>query len=339
MEPNRPQKLDRKLDLAARAAWLYYIAGNTQDEIAGKLNVSRQAAQRLVALAVREKLIKFRLDHPLGAGMALAEALRRRYALDHADVVPTDPAAATPLAGIAVAAAEYLETWLGQRSPVVLAFSTGRTLRAAVDEVWASQSPQHQIVSIIGAMSRDGRASPYEVAMRLASRVGGQCFQLPAPVVASTVEERRLLQTQRSYATVRRLAEQASATFLGISEIAPGAPLHRDRFVTDAEIAELIDCGAVGEIGGWTFDAAGRLLERGINERVAGLPLPQPARRLTIAVGGGAQKVAPIHAALRGRLISGLITDERTAQAVLEAAERPPLVAAAPARPPPHVPA
>ncbi|MEG4583383.1 hypothetical protein QUA71_27795 [Microcoleus sp. MON1_C5] len=34
----------RKLDQAARTAWLYYIAGNTQEEIAAKLNVSRQAA-------------------------------------------------------------------------------------------------------------------------------------------------------------------------------------------------------------------------------------------------------------------------------------------------------
>ncbi|PSN17346.1 hypothetical protein C7271_18185, partial [filamentous cyanobacterium CCP5] len=59
------QQGHRKLDQAAHAAWLYYIAGNTQEEIATKLNVSRQAAQRLVALAVSEKLIKVRLDHPL----------------------------------------------------------------------------------------------------------------------------------------------------------------------------------------------------------------------------------------------------------------------------------
>jgi len=33
--------LRRRLDLAARAAWLYYIRGRTQDEIAQQLNVSR----------------------------------------------------------------------------------------------------------------------------------------------------------------------------------------------------------------------------------------------------------------------------------------------------------
>ena len=41
-----------KLDDAARAGWLYYVAGNTQDEIARKMGISRQSAQRLVAIAV-----------------------------------------------------------------------------------------------------------------------------------------------------------------------------------------------------------------------------------------------------------------------------------------------
>ena len=59
-----------RLDDAARAGWLYYIAGNTQDEIAKKLGVSRQTAQRLVSLAVSEKLIKVRLDHPIGRWLA-----------------------------------------------------------------------------------------------------------------------------------------------------------------------------------------------------------------------------------------------------------------------------
>jgi DNA-binding transcriptional regulator LsrR (DeoR family) len=75
------ERRDHKLDQAAHAAWLYYIAGNTQEEIAAKLNVSRQAAQRLIALAVSEKLIKFRLDHPLSQCIALAESLRDKFEL------------------------------------------------------------------------------------------------------------------------------------------------------------------------------------------------------------------------------------------------------------------
>ena len=63
-----------RLDEAARAGWLYYVAGNTQDEIARKLGISRQAAQRLVSLAISERLIKVRLDHPIARCMALEYA-------------------------------------------------------------------------------------------------------------------------------------------------------------------------------------------------------------------------------------------------------------------------
>ena len=49
---------DKRLDDAARAGWLYYVAGNTQDQIARKLAVSRQSVQRLVALAVSQRLVK-----------------------------------------------------------------------------------------------------------------------------------------------------------------------------------------------------------------------------------------------------------------------------------------
>ena len=38
----KPDSEASRLDEAARAGWLYYIAGNTQDEIAVKLGVSRQ---------------------------------------------------------------------------------------------------------------------------------------------------------------------------------------------------------------------------------------------------------------------------------------------------------
>jgi DNA-binding transcriptional regulator LsrR (DeoR family) len=320
MERSRTEKLDRRLDLAARAAWLYYVAGNTQDEIPANLHCSRQAAQRLVALAVSEKLIKFRLDHPLGACMALSESLRGRFALGYCDVVPSDPALDSPIQGLAAAAADYLEDVVSQRQPVIVAFTTGRTLRAAVDEVAPMQCPQHKIVSLIGAITRDGRASTYEVVRRLAERIGAECYPMPGPVIASSIEECTFLRAQRSYATVRELANRADAAFVGIGEVAWDAPLHRDGFLTDAELTELIDLGAIGEIGGQAFDAAGQLVQGGTNDRMAGLPLPQSAQRLTIAVGGGRRKAVAIRAALRGRLISGLITDERTAEAVLAGA-------------------
>lgn len=313
------RRQDRKLDLAARAAWLYYIAGNTQDAIAEKLNVSRQAVQRLVSLAVAEKLIKFRLDHPIAACMALGEELNARYGLGYCSVQPSDPAAQHPSTGIAIAAAEHLVTYLARKEPLVIAFSTGRMLRAVGDEVPAMDCPQHKLVSLVGSISRDGQASSYEVVRRLAERTGAQCFPIPTPVIAGSVQERRLLQTQRSFAVVRELAAQAAVGFVGIGDIGWRCPLHRDHFVTDQEVAELVEKGAVGEIAGWAYDATGRLVDCTTNQRNAGLPLDALPPTRMVGVSGSPQRVAAIRAALEGRLLGGLITDERTAAALLHA--------------------
>ena len=305
---------DRKLDLAAHAAWLYYIAGNTQDEIAVKLQVSRQAAQRLVALAVNEKLIKFRLDYPLSQCIELAEALRDRWGLALCEVVPD---AGDTLNGIGICAAAYLENYLTTRTPIVLALSSGRTLRTMVDQVPLMSQPQHKIVSILGNLSHYGLAGRHEVVMRLSDRVGSQAYPVPTPVVATSVEERQLLQTQRSFIAVKALAEQAKATFVGIGQVVWNGSLHQEGFINDQEVAELIDLGAVGEIAGWAYDADGSIIAGATNSRVASVPLEQPAQRLVVAVAGGLQKVDCIRAALQGKLINGLITDQAVAQAIL----------------------
>lgn len=310
------ERRDRKLDLAAHAAWLYYIAGNTQEEIATKLNVSRQSAQRLVALAVSEKLIKFRLDHPLCECIALAEALRDKFGLSLCEVVPSDASSDT-FNGIGVCAANYLENYLIAKSPTILAFSSGRTLRTMVEQIPSMDQPQHKVVSIIGNMSHYGRAGRHEVVMHLSDRIGCQAYPVPTPVVATSIEERALLQTQRSFIAVKTLAEQAKVTFVGISPIAWNAPLHQDGFIDDAEVAELMELGAVGEIAGWAYNQQGILLQAGTNSRVAGVPLEQPTQRLIIGVAGGANKAEAILAAMQGKLITGLITDEAAAQAIL----------------------
>lgn len=311
------ERRDRKLDLAAHAAWLYYIAGNTQEEIAAKLNVSRQAAQRLVALAVSEKLIKFRLDHPLCECIALAESLRDTFDLSLCEVVPSIAGENDTLNGIGVCAATHLENYLTARTPTILGFSSGRTLRSMVEQIPSMNQPQHKIVSIIGNMSHYGRAGRHEVVIHLSDRVGSQAYPVPTPVVATSIEERELLQTQRSFIAVKTLAEQAKATFVGISHIAWNAPLHEEGFINDAEVAELLELGAIGEIAGWAFDQHGTLLQTGTNSRVAGVPLEQPAQRLMIGVAGGVKKAEAILAALHGKLITGLITDETAAQAIL----------------------
>src|SRR6201992_1191381 len=103
-----PDSEKSRLDEAARSEWLYFIAGHTQDEIARMLQVSRASAQRLVSLCLAERLITFRLEHPIAACMELAFRLKERFDLVHCEVVPTDPAGPLATAGVAERCANVL---------------------------------------------------------------------------------------------------------------------------------------------------------------------------------------------------------------------------------------
>src|SRR5580658_7804167 len=127
-----PESEKSRLDEAARAGWLYFIAGHTQDEIAKMLKVSRASAQRLVSLCLTERLITFRLEHPITACMELAAGLKDVFELRYCEVVPADPASPTAVAGIAERAAALLESILRASKPAIIGMGTGRAMRASV---------------------------------------------------------------------------------------------------------------------------------------------------------------------------------------------------------------
>jgi DNA-binding transcriptional regulator LsrR (DeoR family) len=306
-----------RLDDAARAGWLYYVAGNTQDEIARKLGVSRQTAQRLVSLAMSERLIKVRLDHPITRCLELSAALRQRYDLTLCEVAPSDPSATSSTLGIAQLAAAEMERWLRRPDPVVIGIGTGRTMRAVADQMPAMQCPQHKLVALVGTGKADGSASFYDVIIRLSDTVRAPHYPMPLPVYARTAAERELLMSLPSTRSLLALADQADVSFVGVGAIGEGSALLKDGFVTSEENEALRKAGAVGEITAWSFDSQGRLIQGLTNERCASAPLRQPAKRAMIGVAMGPARRAAIRAALTGRVITGLITDEATAEHLL----------------------
>ena len=313
----RRAEANNKLDDAARAGWLYYVAGRTQDEIAATMGISRQSAQRLVSLAMAERLIKVRLDHPIAACLELGQRLREKYDLRHVDVVPSDPGSSSTTVGIAEAGAAEIERWLKSAEPLVLAIGTGRTLKAAIDQWPAMDCPQHRIVSLTGNIGLDGSAAYYNVIFSMADAVKARHFPMPLPVLVSSAEERELLHNQILVKSALQLGAEANVAFVGVGELGDKAPICEDGFLAKDEMLKLMNEGAAGEICGWMFDHDGKLLEGSINERVASVPLPSRETAAVIGMAKGERKQAALLAALKGRIINGLITDESTASFLL----------------------
>jgi DNA-binding transcriptional regulator LsrR (DeoR family) len=79
-----------------------------------------------------------------------------------------------------------------------------------------------------------------------------------------------------------------------------------------------VRAGAVGEIIGWAFDADGQLVDGLTNDRVLSVPLERSPQKRVIGVGMASPRLRAIRGALRGRLVNGLITNERMAELLLE---------------------
>lgn len=306
-----------KLESAARAAWLYFIAGNTQEEIAQKLRISRPTAQRLVSLALANRLVTFRFEHRIAECMELSEAMRDRFGLKYCDVVPTDPGKVDSSIGVATSAAAFIEQTLSTETPLVMAIGTGRTLRAAVDLIQPIERPQHSLVALVGNVATDGSASFFDVLGRLAEVTKTRHFPVPLPVLADSEEQRNVLTSLRIVQKTHSLARSAEVALVGVGQMDLEAPQHIDGFISREELLQQIRLGAVGEITGWSFDAAGKILDGGVNARLTSAPISGSKNRLVVGVAAGEKKCQAIFSAMMGQILNGLISDEITVRRIL----------------------
>ncbi len=312
------ESLARKLDQAARAAWLYHAKGQRQDEVARTLNVSRQSVQRLIALASSENLIRFQLVHHLASAIELEERLRNRFGLLYCEVVPSVAADEDNAISIATALAYYIENMLQGDTPVTIGIGGYRIMHRVASLVAPMHRPMHHFVALMGNMTRYGRASHYDVIMRLAEKVGAECYPLPMPVVTGSVEEKNVLKQQMAFKTSASMVDSADLLVRGVGYMSPDAPLFLDGFINEEELQYMLDAGAVGEILGHCFDASGRLIAGGHHDRLTSFSLQSPPDLRSMIVQTGQRRVPAIKAAFNGRLANCLITDETTALALLD---------------------
>ena len=315
--PRLSRSENQKFEEAARAGWLYYVAGKTQDEIARQLSISRQSAQRLVALSVSEGLIRVRLEHPIAKCMELGARLQERFNLMACEIVPSDVESPAATVGLANKGAVEMERIFKATEPKLVALGTGRILRSVAEELSNMNCPQHRIVSLVGNIANDGFATPYDVAVHVAERLRCRYYPMPLPVISKVESERAQLHAQPHIENVLGLAKQADVSFVGIGNLGLKSPVFMDGLVSEKEVAELDKMGAVGEIIGWIFNKDGHVLQCDLNKRVLSAPLELASTKPVFGIAAGEEKVDAILGALRSKLINSLITNEYTAERIL----------------------
>ena len=113
------------------------------------------------------------------------------------------------------------------------------------------------------------------------------------------------------------MSRAAPLKVVGIGTADESAQLVSSGMIEPPEIAEITAVGGVGEMLGNFFDARGRLVVTTLSARLLAVGLEIPTRSRIVAIAGGLPKAAAIRAVLESGRLTGLITDERTARALL----------------------
>ena len=313
MDREAPRGQD-DLGLATRAAWLSYVGGYTQEDIAHRLGVSRVKVNRLIAAAHRQGLVRVFVEGTAAECVALEDRIARAHGLGFCRVVPDLGDADLPLHALAAGGARYLLAALERPEIGIVGVGHGRTLAAVVDRLPRLPRADLKFVSLLGSLTRNAAANPFDVIHRLAEKVGGESYFLPVPFFADSIEDKAVLMAQRSVKDVFALARLADLVVVGIGELAADAHLLQTGMITRAEFAELERAGAAGEVLGHFFAADGRSVAADINGRALGLEPEDLRGKEVVAIAGGRGKARAIHAVLRSGLVTGLVTDEATAR-------------------------
>jgi DNA-binding transcriptional regulator LsrR (DeoR family) len=306
-----------ELSLATRAAWLSYVGKHTQEEIAGRLGVSRIKVNRLIGQAVRAGLVHVFVEGTAAECIALEEAIAARWGLEFCTVAPGGDDNPLPLATLGAAGGHWLHRVLEAGRTSLIGVGHGRTLAALVGNLPRIPRPGVRFVSLLGSLTRHAAANPFDVIHRLAEITAAESYFMPAPFFADSIDDKQVLLGQRSLQSVFALARDAELVMLGIGEVGLRSHLYTTGMITAEEFAEVERAGAVGEVLGRFVGADGRPVAAGINERALAVRLEELAGRQIVAIAGGRDKPRAIAAVLQSGLVTGLITDEATAREVV----------------------
>jgi len=299
-----------------RIAWMYYVEGLTQSEIADRLGIGRVTVIRNINEAIRQREVKIWIEGDVAECLELEAQLKAAFNLREAVVIPEPSLAANTTKAIGVAAGMYITDTLTDDMTVGLGW--GATLYESLQTLAPRELENVQVISLLGGIVQARRYNPSEFAWQFARMVGADCYLLTAPAVVDSAETKETLIEKCGLRDVLRRAERLDAAVLSVGTLAPDSTAFRFNLLSDEDRTALIRLGAVGDLLFNFYDRDGKLVDHPINKRVISIPLSQlrdvPKR---IIASGGNEKVDTLLGAIKLIDCNVLITNEATARELL----------------------
>ncbi|MDP5220972.1 sugar-binding domain-containing protein [Ruegeria sp. 2205SS24-7] len=310
-------------ELLARAAWLHFMGRLTQSEVAARLGISTTRAHRAIAKAQAGGMVHIVVNATSATCLEMENKLAETFELSMCRVAMDLPERGPiPLRSLGAAGGEWLTQVISSKAHNVVGVSHGRTIAAMVEQLGQTASTDTIFVSLLGGLTRSLAANPYDVIHRLAQKTGADAYLLPVPLFTDSAKDRDVMLAQSMLGESFARMHSATLCIVGIGDLTSSIG------VAQTNAASLAEDGAVAEILGQFIDKDGHKISTALDGRTMAMNLDDLANREVVAIAGGLGKVAPIRAALKSGLLTGLIIDEETARALVDGLEGENAVAA-----------
>lgn len=306
--------------LRQRVAWMYYVEEMTQSDIAEALGIGRITVVRLLSEARAMNEVRVTLARDAAIDSSVEIALQKAWGIPEVIVAPISSSDVDPRAAIAAAAGPHISRML--RPGMKLGLGWGETLNRLLCYIEEQPTAELSVVSLLGGITRVRAANPTEFAWQFARLFGADCYLLAAPAIVDSVATKKALIDRCGLNKVFNFAKSLDAIVVGVGSINPKSTNFYGT-ISESEQEALRKKGAVGDILYNFFDVRGRLVDHSLNERSMSIPLASlRAAPVRILVAGGSEKLEAMIGAFRLLRPTVVITDEITANALLEMSKR-----------------
>jgi DNA-binding transcriptional regulator LsrR (DeoR family) len=218
---------------------------------------------------------------------------------------------------VGAAAAYFLATTLKPKAVIGVA-SCSAILTSIVEQmhpVW--KLSECKAVQILGGVEKHANY----LVRQLAYLVRGEAHLLPVPGLVASKEAASVLAQDPHVRETMALFNQITVALIDIDSLMPSSwSADNKNLISPGELQRLHEKGAVGNLCLRFYNAGGEEIKDVVGDRVLGLEL----RRLrgiatVVGIACGRRKRQAILGALRGRWINVLLTDQFTAESLVQA--------------------
>lgn len=302
-----------------QVAIMYYKEHLNQQEIADKLNITRQTVMKMLKKAEDEGIVEFHINNPLNNLSDLADRLCEKYSLQHAVVVPCRFSEQDLVTSVlAQYAGNYIDELLSSGC-VNVGISWGRSVYSTIANL---QPGYHEDVTFFPLLGASNKTAEYfmvnEMVRKAAAAFNATPFYTYIPADPGSEHDYDLFRHTSAYESINEYWKKLDLAIMGIGVAPLSEKGFRSSYPGEQYISHAQYENAVGDILTHYFDNDGKFISNdGAKILCASIEDLHNAGKV-LAIAGGLNKAKAISAALKTGIVTDIIIDQKTCEKVLK---------------------